>query len=283
MTLQEFIHKYTGVPVDFDGRYGNQCVDLARQYVKEVLKVPQFKPVVGAADMCTSYDPKYFNAIKNTPDGVPQPGDIMIWNKRAGGGYGHVGIFSHGDVNEFWSFDQNWPPGSLPKLVRHTYSNLYGWLRPVSNDITPTNGGNTPSEPSESVTVGTEFKNIEQLPKDSVISDIYQILTGVRPTEDEMKWRLESGKNLVEIGEDIATGDGRFDAKWKRDELAEIADLNFEMNAKNAQINSLRENLADCRGHCQFIPVVESPNFEEEPKRSFWKVIKDFVMSISSK
>lgn len=56
--------------------------------------------------------------------------------------------------------------------------------------------------------------DMEKLPKDSVIGDTYQILTGARPSEDTMKWRLDSGKNIVEIGEDIASGDDAFITRW---------------------------------------------------------------------
>ena len=41
MTLTQFIKKYLGTKVDFDGKYGAQCVDLYRQYCAEVLGVPQ--------------------------------------------------------------------------------------------------------------------------------------------------------------------------------------------------------------------------------------------------
>ena len=36
MNLQEFVDKYKGMLVDFDKAYGAQCVDLARQYMKDV-------------------------------------------------------------------------------------------------------------------------------------------------------------------------------------------------------------------------------------------------------
>jgi hypothetical protein len=41
MDLKEFVENYTGKPVDFDGRYGAQCVDLVRQYFKEVWNLPE--------------------------------------------------------------------------------------------------------------------------------------------------------------------------------------------------------------------------------------------------
>ena len=128
MTFDEFVTKWNGKLLDYDNTYGGQCVDVYRQYLKEVLEVPQSPPVVGAADIWTSYRKEDFNQIKNTPEGIPQKGDIVIWNKYASGGYGHVGIFKEGDANRFTSFDENWPIGSKCHLQEHNYTNVLGWL-----------------------------------------------------------------------------------------------------------------------------------------------------------
>ncbi len=55
---------------------------------------------------------------------------------------------------------------------------------------------------------------IEKLPKDSVIGDVYEFLTGKRPNQDTIDWRLSQGKNIVEIGKDICQGDGNFYDLW---------------------------------------------------------------------
>lgn len=130
MTLQQFKEKYLGKKVDFDGYYGGQCVDLYRQYVKEVLGFPQSPGVGGAAEIWDSASPEYYDFIPNSPTGVPTAGDIVIWNRRAGGGFGHVAIFLRGDVNSFVSLDQNWP--TLDKVTEtvHNYTNVIGWLHP---------------------------------------------------------------------------------------------------------------------------------------------------------
>lgn len=130
MTLQGFVDKYLGKKVDWDNFYGGQCVDLYRQYVHEVLGYPQSPPVRGAANIWDTVDTKYYEKINNDPDAVPEPGDIVIWNTNAGGGYGHVAIFLDGDVNSFTSLDQNWPTLSKVTKTKHNYSNIIGWLRP---------------------------------------------------------------------------------------------------------------------------------------------------------
>lgn len=138
MTFTEFMAKYNGKYIDFDGVYGPQCVDLCRQYLIEVLQVSNdsIKPVVGAKDMYEKYDTlvdkTVFDRIPNTPTGVPEEGDIIIWGNST---YGHVAIFIEGDVNRFKSYDQNYPTGSPCHAQEHTYSNVLGWLRCKTDSV----------------------------------------------------------------------------------------------------------------------------------------------------
>jgi hypothetical protein len=129
MDFKSFRDKYTSKETDYDGKYGSQCVDLYRLYCAEVLKIPQSPGVSGAADIWTTYLTQYFQAITNTPDAIPEYGDIIIWNRRLGNGYGHVAIYIRGDANSFVSFDTNWPEGSLAHEQTHNYKSVQGWLR----------------------------------------------------------------------------------------------------------------------------------------------------------
>ncbi len=127
MTLDQFIAKWTGIGIDFDGSYGNQCVDLYRMYVKEVLCIPQTPPVAGAKDIWNSCPG--FEKISNSPDAYPLKGDVMIWGSKYGP-YGHVAIVTEADINKFTCFSQNDPSGSLPGLKTYkAWSTLLGWLR----------------------------------------------------------------------------------------------------------------------------------------------------------
>lgn len=130
MTLDQFITKYNGKGIDSDGSYGNQCVDLYRQYIKEVLGYPQSPGVSGAKDIWSSYLPDYFTRIANTPEGIPQEGDIMIWGSTYGP-YGHVAVVKSATLNTFTCFSQNDPTGALCGLKTYrTYKPVLGWLHP---------------------------------------------------------------------------------------------------------------------------------------------------------
>jgi hypothetical protein len=135
MTLDEFVTTYNGKKVDFDKQYGNQCVDLFRQYVKDVLKTPQPKGVIGAKEFWSNRtsDPvliSYYTPYVNTPEFIPLAGDVVIWGPTNYNEYGHVAIFLEGGVNSFKSFDQNYPTLYHPCAVTtHSYKDVLGVLR----------------------------------------------------------------------------------------------------------------------------------------------------------
>lgn len=127
MTLQEFLEKWNGQYCEVAGSSNalNQCVDLANAYIRDVLKFLIIE-WTNAKDFPSKGNDNY-EYILNTPEGVPQEGDLVIW----GGEYGHIAIFIEGNTASFRSFDQNYPSGSFCHIQNHTYANVLGWMRPI--------------------------------------------------------------------------------------------------------------------------------------------------------
>lgn len=134
MTLQDFVAKYLGKQVEYHSYSGAlyQCTDLANAYIKEVLGLT---PIIGtnAQDFPSRFVAGEFTFIPNTPTGVPQEGDLVIF--KSVDKVGHISIFVEGDANSFKSFDQNYPTGSPSKIVTHNYTNVIGWLRPRKEEM----------------------------------------------------------------------------------------------------------------------------------------------------
>ena len=137
MTVKNFISwaLETG-PLDWDKAYSAQCVDLFRYFHNKCVNSDtQPRGVVGAKNFWTNYetDPvlqKYYTKISNTPEYVPQEGDVIIWRN---GTYGHIAVaIGEGDTNKFKSLDQNWQLKNEIAIVEHTYGYVYGCLRPKS-------------------------------------------------------------------------------------------------------------------------------------------------------
>lgn len=131
MTFQDFLEKYNGKYIDLDHAYGAQCMDLMHLYVVEVLGLnntgilaaPAAKDVYNNFSNLTGHD--NFEKIANTPTGIPQEGDIVLFGL---GQFGHVCVFIEGNENKFTSFDQNYPTGSPCHVQSHTYTGCLGWL-----------------------------------------------------------------------------------------------------------------------------------------------------------
>lgn len=138
MTASEFFAKYNGKGIDFDFYYGFQCMDLWQQYNKEVFGGPHV-PAPYAKDVWLKdlYPKNLYTKIPNTPTGIPQKGDVVIWSGAANGGPGHIALFYQGDVMKFTSFDQNWPTGSVCHFQPHNYNYVLGWLRPRVQQQSP--------------------------------------------------------------------------------------------------------------------------------------------------
>lgn len=222
MSLNQFIDKWLGKKADFDGYYDGQCVDLYRFYVKEVLGFPQSPGVGGAAEIWDSASPEYYDFIKNTPTGVPQKGDIVIWNRRAGGGFGHVAIFIEGNVNEFTSFDQNWPTLDVCTLTKHNYTNVIGWLHPKGN--------------MDEISVKkTDFENLVHK---STMYD--QILAKYDVADTEALYRMISGKDsrITDLGNEV----GRYKAEVKNKEEI-ISRRDADLLVLKTDVNDLMDRL----------------------------------------
>lgn len=140
MTFNEWVNKYIGRAVDYDGSAGAQCVDLAKSYLKDVHGISQFS-IGGSAMYYYSRFATFasltrkFIKIANTPEFVPLKGDIAVWNSSKGGGHGHVAVCTgEGDTKHFYSYDMNWN-GKAMKKVKHDYSGFYGVLRPKDRSM----------------------------------------------------------------------------------------------------------------------------------------------------
>ncbi len=133
MTLDEFIEKYNHKKVDFDGAFGAQCVDLFRQYCRDVLNIPHTGVVVGAKDLYEKYDQlplekKYFEKIKYESQ-TPRVGDVVIFKATPQNRYGHVAIVLEADSLQLTAFEQDGFRQDGAKKATWSYQRVMGFLR----------------------------------------------------------------------------------------------------------------------------------------------------------
>lgn len=136
MTFDEFLEAHIGKAMDYDEVAPNQCVDLAKFYLKQVFDIES-----GAWGNAHCWYDNFnnipnlknnFTRIANTPEFIPQRGDIMVWSISLNGKWGHIAICDGiGDTTYFYSYDQNWSGNLDPcNRIKHNYNHVLGVLRP---------------------------------------------------------------------------------------------------------------------------------------------------------
>lgn len=152
MNYSEFINEYNGKSFDYDGVSGVQCVDLIKMYLNKVFGLNP-----GAWGNAKDYYENFnnlplknsFDRIANTPEFVPQKGDIAVWGAGLGNTYGHVAIATgEGNTSSFYTYDLNWNGKTVHK-VQHTYKGFLGVLRPKDQSKIGTETTNNVSNKEE--------------------------------------------------------------------------------------------------------------------------------------
>ena len=246
MNYQEFKNKYNGKGIDFDGFYGFQCMDLYQQYNKEVIDGPHIPS--NASGVWSNYPKELYDRIENTPEVIPQEGDIVIWNNNVGGGYGHIAVFDSGDIDKFVSFDQNWPVGSVSHLQNHTYTNVSGWLRP---------------------------KNLPQ-PIETVSKEKYDI--DIASRDNQIRERDEEIRKLVGQVQEVKE-------KLRIIEL-ELDGVNGAIKEKDQKIQELKEKLAECENKPPISEpeptVPQISNNSAEPQFDIIRALQELFMFVKN-
>ena len=136
INVEDFVIKYNGVKVDFDGVFGPQCVDLVRQSMKEVNDIPEHTGACattgGAKDMYIDYpkmekEKKYFSRLNAKANFIP--GDYLIWDSTETNKFGHIAIFLAKLNNSLIVFEQDGFKQDGAKIAIRSRKKLLGALR----------------------------------------------------------------------------------------------------------------------------------------------------------
>lgn len=148
---ENFIKKYDGKFIDYDKAYGNQCKDEFSAFNVEVAKNNKY--IYGnAIELWDTIPQEIYERIENTPQAVPELGDVIIWD-RGIGQYGHCAIATgNADVNTFESLDQNYPAGTPCHKQQHNYHHVLGWFRVRTENNAP-QSPQTPEKPKDDIQI----------------------------------------------------------------------------------------------------------------------------------
>ena len=259
MSFDDFIKLYTGIPCDFDGSYGTQCMDLAHFYKYIVLGIHDKTTLSAptAAQVWGLNYPTLFDKITNAPTNFPLRGDIIIWGTAVGSA-GHIAICTKADKDNFESFDANWPVGSNPHLQAHNYNGVLGWFR-FKGQLSSTENldkilAELSAVKSQLNLLQVKYNELETKYNKDMAQGQLQIET-IQKTSAEMTaqltlagQRVESALKEVEVKEEARRllEDQLADFMEKVDELqAENTNLAKIINKRDLEVSELNKKLSE--------------------------------------
>ena len=128
MTVYKWLSTTENRKVDFDKRYGYQCVDLFRDYIEKVLGREQPNGVSGAIDLWTGYSS---NAnLKNVFRQATRPrfGDWLVWEPTKTNKYGHIAMYINDCGNYCLVFEQDGYKQDGAQYIYRTKRGIVGAL-----------------------------------------------------------------------------------------------------------------------------------------------------------
>ena len=113
-----------------DNAYGYQCFDVANQYW--IYLFGHSLKGVGAADIPTWNNfTGEATVFENTLSFLAKPGDLVIFNRNYGQGYGHVGVVLKATKDYIVILEQNWLGGAYWTPPEVTTRRIHGYDFPM--------------------------------------------------------------------------------------------------------------------------------------------------------
>lgn len=156
-----------GKKLDFDKKYGCQCVDFFNFYYQFITGDNPYNDgygVPGAKDLWTRPN-SHFTNIPDSNTLKPQPGDVLVYGSSWGLGYGHVEVCLSSDTKGSWVVGENEhgnPSEGVIKVYR-TWAQMKGLLGVMRPKFTvPAAPKPAPAPAPKPAPVTKDGKTIEQ-------------------------------------------------------------------------------------------------------------------------
>lgn len=233
-TLTQFIADLNG-----KGNIGNtpenkgQCVGLAFAWI---LNLGQSHFYGHAKDLYSNAPTSEYTKIKNSSSVYPQAGDIVVWDKSAGGGYGHIAVVigSNKADDSFTVIEQNNPLNAPCRVFTYTnWKGVIGWLRPK----------NLPTDTTEALEAKIEELRTQREEYRKEISILQDNIK--KCAEAKEKFALDAkiaSATLIEREDQHRTIVEDFN-KQLEEKTKEIGELEYELSGLSGQISKLTNEI----------------------------------------
>ena len=268
--LNQFVENVQGQFIEVSSKSAiYQCMDLAYLWVfclgfpKSTIQHTYAYEVFTKPTETTK---EYFDLISNTPDFVPQDGDIAVWK---GGEAGHIAICLSGSTKtKLLVFEQNNPLGSNARISERTYTNVLGFLRPKIKSANP-----------DWLKQMYLERGIDlNLSEGEIRYRIQEIFDSAKRTEElkkqvgQLSTRLEEAEGEVKRLETASAND----IKQIKQLNTDVEDLKRQVVNRDTQITSLQTQLNDLQSQISPDKVVVLTR-EEYARLSATKTLDKFT------
>ena len=256
--FKQFLSQFNNKSVEVvDPTNKNQCVDLVVAFLDFIGTARSFNHLY-AYQIYT--DPTFltkenFDLIPNTPDGIPQVGDIVVFSKAYNGTAGHVVIATgEGDTVTFKAFSQNDPTGSPSVVKIYGFKYVLGWLR----------------YKYQVGALSECLKQHEKLvtqanKKDEEIADLKDQIKTLKDADDKSKKQLDAQQNEIE--------------SIKKDKNTLEKKLELLLNDKETQL-ALKDQ--ECEGKIKAQEISMSKTFDLK-EQEYKNTIEDLEKQVKEK
>lgn len=283
--LNQFVENVQGQFIEVSSKSAiYQCMDLAYLWVfclgfpKSTIQHTYAYEVFTKPTETTK---EYFDLISNTPDFVPQDGDIAVWK---GGEAGHIAICLSGSTKtKLLVFEQNNPLGSNARISERTYTNVLGFLRPKIKSANP-----------DWLKQMYLERGIDlNLSEGEIRYRIQEIFDSAKRTEElkkqvgQLSTRLEEAEGEVKRLETASAND----IKQIKQLNTDVEDLRRQVVNRDTQITSLQTQLNDLQSQISPDKVVVLTREEYArlsatktlDKFTGWELLKEFLRRVVKK
>lgn len=164
-------------PIDIDGTFGDQCVDIAMSWAQFCFPGHQWPELLGYGDAKDLFNAASVSFFDKLPNQQAKQGDLVVFGATATNPYGHIAAVISDDGTTMVVIEQNgFNPSGVSYVAHRPHNNVIGFLRPK-----------TQLEEEEMSSVEyNELANILNKQVDSIDKRLAALAAGSKSTHDDI-------------------------------------------------------------------------------------------------
>lgn len=171
MNFQTWYDQTLGKPIDVDGAFGDQCVDVAMSWAQFCFPGHKWPELLGYGDAKDLFNASNANYFEKLSPQTAHQGDLVVFGATSTNPYGHIAVVVNGYADSMNVIEQNgFNPSGVAYLAQRPYNNVIGLLRPKGLDMS--------KEALTKAEVELIYMEAYRVPQTQVNPDVVKAFTG---------------------------------------------------------------------------------------------------------